>query len=84
VTGRCGAPTYRIVVEGRLDESWSRWLGDLRVQVEAGLPGGPVSTLTGSVADQAALRGILTRMWNLNLKVLSVTRLQSEEDRDER
>jgi hypothetical protein len=30
--------------------------------------------LTGSLADQAALRGILTRLWDLNLTLISVVR----------
>jgi hypothetical protein len=33
-----------------------------------------ITTLTSTVADQAALCGILTRIWDLNLTVVSVTR----------
>jgi hypothetical protein len=61
--------TYQIQVQGRLDKDWSDWLNGLTVTSEAG-----VTTLTGPVSDQAALRGILTRIWDLHLTLLSVTR----------
>ena len=35
------------------------------------------TTLTGTVADQPKLRGILSKIWDLNLTVISVTRLES-------
>jgi hypothetical protein len=67
---------YQIQVEGRLAENWSTWLSGLSVASEAlGETAAPVTTLTGVVADQAALRGVLTRLWNLNLTLISVTRL---------
>lgn len=64
-----GLMTYQIQVQGRLDEDWSDWFSGMTVTFESG-----VTTLTGPVADQAALRGILTRIWDLNLTLLSVTR----------
>ena len=64
-----GDPIYIIEVEGRLDQSWSGWFSGLAVTYEDG-----VSTLTGHVADQAALRGILTKIWDLNLTLISANR----------
>lgn len=66
-----GQPIYVIKVEGRLDKSWSGWFSDLTVTYEGG-----VSTLTGHVADQAALRGILSKIWDLNLTLISVLRIE--------
>ncbi|MBE9507668.1 MAG: hypothetical protein IMY86_06415 [Chloroflexi bacterium] len=63
-----GPMTYQIQVQGKLDEDWSDWFRGMTVAFEGG-----TTTLTGPVADQAALRGILTRIWDLNLTVLSVT-----------
>ncbi len=40
----------------------------------------PTTTLTGKVTDQAALRGILCRLWDLNLAILSVCRLDPNEE----
>lgn len=66
---------YRITVQGRLDESWSNWLSGMSVFVERTGDGVPVTTLTGPVVDQAALRGILNRLWDLNLTLISVKRV---------
>ena len=62
---------YEIRVEGQLDEQWSDWFDGLSVR--EGTDG--ETLLKGEVADQAALRGILEKVWNLNLVLLSVKRL---------
>ncbi len=64
-------PVYQIKVLGRLDDSWGDWFSDMAICSEDG-PAGTASTLTGSIADQAALRGILERIWDLNLTVISL------------
>lgn len=69
--------TYRITVQGRLDESWSRWLSGLTIEC-ASTDDSVVTTLTGPVVDQSALRGILNKLWDLNLTLFSVTRLEKE------
>jgi len=43
---------------------------------EHGSDGSPVTTLTGAVVDQAALRGTLEKIWNLSLTLISVTRIE--------
>ncbi|MGI5837222.1 MAG: hypothetical protein ACOX87_12155 [Chloroflexota bacterium] len=68
--------TYRINVQGRLDESWSHWLSGMSVAVERMDNGVSITTLTGPVADQSALRGILNRLWDLNLTLISVNRVE--------
>ncbi|MBU0494357.1 MAG: hypothetical protein KKA73_17865 [Chloroflexi bacterium] len=72
------ATTYQIQVQGKLDESWSQWFQGLTVTVE-----GDVTTLTGPVADQAALRGLLTRILDLNLVLVSVVRVQEQHTIEE-
>ena len=64
---------YQIKVEGQLDPAWSDWFSGLAVTVEPGI-GDTLTTLTGPVADQAALRGILTKLWDLNLTLISCLR----------
>jgi hypothetical protein len=59
--------SYRIQIEGQLDEDWSEWFDGLAITVEDS-----VSTLTAAGLDQAALRGILCRLWDLNLVLISV------------
>ncbi len=63
---------YEIKIEGRLAERWSDWLNGLTISGEALTP---VTTLTTLAIDQATLRGILTKIWNLNLDLISVVRL---------
>lgn len=68
---------YLIVLEGRLDEEWADWFGDFTLDVcDNGSQRPPTTTLTGVLPDQAALRGLLGRIWDLNLVLVAVTRLE--------
>jgi hypothetical protein len=69
--------TYQIKVQGRLDERWSDWFGGMTITVELEGDGLPITTLTGTVADQAALQGILRALYTLGLPVRSVTCIES-------
>ncbi len=67
--------TYCIRVLGRLDPAWSGWFDGLAVEAGS-LPGGAgTTTLTGVVADQAALFGLLQKLYALRLPLVSVQRL---------
>ena len=63
--------TYEIRVPGELDESWSDWAGGMTITVESEGDGPPVTTLTGTF-DQAALHGLLRRLYSLGLPLISV------------
>ncbi len=66
---------YEITVEECVDPGgWSDWFGEMELSQADGADGRPITVLTGRLSDQAALRGILTRLWDLNLTVISVTR----------
>ena len=67
---------YEIRVPGRLDESWSEWFEGMTFTVEASDDGPTITTLTGVVADEAALRGLLDRLYSLGLRLLSVNRIE--------
>jgi hypothetical protein len=69
---------YQIKVPGHLDESWSEWADGMTITVESGDDGSPVTTLTGKVADQPSLRGILTKIWDLNLVLISLIRVSED------
>lgn len=63
---------YRITIEGKIDSSWSDWLGGFELALRTEDDGSHVTTLSGELRDQAALRGLLDRLWDLNLVVRSV------------
>jgi hypothetical protein len=62
---------YQIKVPGHLDESWADWAGKMTIAVESEGDGPPVTTLTGTI-DQAALQGLLRRLYSLGLPLISV------------
>ena len=64
--------TYEIKVPGELDASWADWAGNMTFTVETEPDGRPVTTLTGTF-DQAALQGLLRRLYSLGLPLISVT-----------
>ena len=63
--------TYRIQVRGHLDDRWSDWLGGLAVQRQED----GTTLLVGLVVDQAALHGVIVRIRDLGLPLLSVKRV---------
>jgi hypothetical protein len=65
---------YQIQTRGRLDGNWSDWFNGMTIEVD-NQNGPPVTTLTG-VVDQPALHGILSRIRDLNLPLISVTRIE--------
>jgi hypothetical protein len=70
--------TYQIRVEGHLDERWSDWFEGMTIIVEREGDGPPITTLTGTVADQAALQGMLRALYTMGLAVRSVTRIDPD------
>ena len=74
--------TYQIKVPGHLDASWSDWAGAMTIKVKSEGDGSPVTTLTGTV-DQAALHGLLRRLYSLGLPLISVICVQYGLDDDD-
>jgi hypothetical protein len=62
--------TYEIRVLGHLDQHWSGWLDSMTVVHDTDV----TTALRGVLADEAALYGVLTKLHNLNLSLLSVRR----------
>ena len=60
---------YQIKVPRHLDESWTEWDRRMTVTVESGDDSLPVTTLTGTL-DQAALQGLLRRLYSLGLPLI--------------
>jgi hypothetical protein len=59
---------YRLQVDGHLDQHWSPWFGDLTLTHEDD----GTTTLAGPVADQAQLHGLLTKIRDLGVTLISV------------
>lgn len=70
--------SYEIQVQGQLDRGWEEWLSGLSVAHTYTGEQPCTTTLTGPVADQSALRGILCKLWDLNLTLISVQRIEQE------
>jgi hypothetical protein len=65
--------TYEIRVEGQLSDQWSAWFEGFAIrQILNSENSTAITILSGCVTDQAALHGILEKIRNLNLKLLSV------------
>ncbi len=62
------ASTYRLRVDGHLDDHWSGWFGRFTITRE---PDG-TTTLTGPVVDQADLHGLLVKVRDLGVTLISV------------
>ena len=67
---------YQIRVKGQLDERWTDWFEGMNVKSEGG-----VTTLSGPLNDQAALHGILSRIRDLGLPLISAQQSEQGEDR---
>jgi hypothetical protein len=64
---------YEIRVKGILDERWTTWFEDLHVSSD-----GEETVICGPVADQAALHGLLTKVRDLGLFLISVRHLDPD------
>jgi hypothetical protein len=69
---------YEITVYGRLDESWSDWFYGMTILTSETKSASQITILHGPVVDQSALRGLLCKLWDMNLTLISVHRLESD------
>lgn len=60
---------YEIIIKGHLDQQWSEWFADLKLTHLANNE----TLFSGPLPDQAALYGLLERIRDLNLKLISVS-----------
>ena len=68
-------PVYQIRVKGQLGPQWTDWFGGLTITPEANGD----TLLTGPVVDQAALHGLLRRVRDLGLPLLSVRPVEPDQ-----
>jgi hypothetical protein len=65
---------YRLRLKERLDQRWSAWLGELMVIHEAN----GETVLIGELVDQAALHGLISKVRDLQLTLISVNPLEAD------
>jgi hypothetical protein len=65
------ATTYEIRIQGHLPDRWIEWFGDVAIGLEAD----GVTRLTCPALDQAALHGLLRKVRNLGLPLVSVNQV---------
>ncbi len=63
---------YEIRIKGHLDDRWADWFEGLTITLEED----GVTLLTGPVVDQAALHGLLKKVRDLGMPLLSVNRIE--------
>lgn len=69
---------YEIRVDGVLDDRWAAWFGGLQVSSD-----GRQTVIAGLLPDQAALHGLLARVRDLGLWLISVRQLDASDAGDE-
>ncbi|MGD2000327.1 MAG: hypothetical protein PVJ00_07145 [Desulfobacterales bacterium] len=78
---KLGTPaTYRIEVEGVLDEVWADSLAGMRLSIRKRADQSTVTTLTGLLRDQAELSGVLNGLYELHLPILAVSIVASNDE----
>lgn len=71
---------YRITIKGQLDKSWAEWFENLDViNNDDGS-----TTLVGPIVDQPALHGILSKVRDLSLTLIALTRVEPEKNNPHR
>lgn len=71
---------YRIRLRDTLPAGWSKWFYDFDMANSTDAEGRPVTTLSGYLPDQAALHGLLARIRDTGLQLLSVDLVENPNE----
>lgn len=66
---------YQIQIEGALDERWSEWFDGIEITIKEFGDREPHTLLNCPPMDQTKLRGMLNKIWDLNLNIISVRQI---------
>ena len=64
--------TYRICILGTLDKQWSDYCGGMTIEHQSVLDQYPMTILTGLLADQSALVGVINSLYDMGCPIISV------------
>jgi membrane protease YdiL (CAAX protease family) len=76
-----GDGIYEIKVRDHIDEAQRYWFEGMAISTSLDDDGAPVTTFRGSVVDQAALHGVLARIRDMNLKLISVNKIKESNQK---
>jgi hypothetical protein len=68
---------YRIRIQGLLDKNWSDYCGGMTIEHQGDPKRYAMSSLTGKLADQSALIGVLNSLFDIGYPILSVEYLEA-------
>lgn len=71
-------PIYRIKIHGILDNKWRSWLKYVELTTECDSNNNQITVLEGPVVDQSELRGLMMKIWDLNLTLISITKVENK------
>lgn len=74
-----GPAKYQIKAAGRLGSQWSDWFEGLSVECQ-----GKMTVITGRIVDQSALHGLLAKIRDLGMPIISVRRIETDTDPEKR
>ena len=64
---------YQIRVKGVLDPKWTSWFEGFAIEEEM-----DNTLISGKFSDQAALRGVMNKLWDLNLHLISINQINKD------
>ena len=74
---------YEILILGKLDKRWTRWFGDAEIMEDLENNNLLITKIRCLGVDQVKLRGMLNKIWDLNLELIAVQRLPSASQTDD-
>jgi hypothetical protein len=74
---------YEICIRGKLDGRWFEWFSGIRLTTQQSGDRLPLTILHCPAMDQAKLRGIVNKLWDLNLTLVSVHQVQEPSLQEE-
>jgi len=75
IANNSGLGDYTIKVRSHLDDKKSYWFEGMTITTDYDEEGRPITIFTGHLDDQAALHGVLAKIRDMNLPLISVNRI---------
>jgi hypothetical protein len=67
---------YEIRIGGHLSQRWTDWFEGMEITKAFDQNGFPITNLTGTIVDQSALHGILAKIRDIGIPIISVNRIK--------